>query len=69
MKNSERQKKLDEEKYFKGIEMGKDPSGTMPYCYTCENQTQINRACKICHEERVKNDSCAKAYNKLNRRK
>lgn len=69
MKNSERQQKLDEEKYLKGFEINKDPSGDMPYCYYCDNQICIDNTCKVSHQERVKNNFCAKAYNKSKKRK
>lgn len=67
MKNQERQIKLDEKKWLKGEEIHMDPSGSMEYCFNCQNQK--DGFCIISQDERVSSSTCAKAYNKMSRKK
>lgn len=77
MKNIERQKKLDEQKWLTSEGMGYDRSGCMDWCMYCEKQistaNQINSKsfwrCDISQEERESKCLCAKAYNRMVREK
>lgn len=68
MKLEELQKKLDEKKYFVGVEQGCDPAGKMLHCDSCEYGTRDFK-CSISHEERVAKCACAKAYRERKRKK
>lgn len=64
MKNTDRQKLLDQEKYFTSQNYKRDTSGMMYYCNGCDYRNKPHHECTISHEERVKKSACAKAYNK-----
>jgi hypothetical protein len=66
MTNKERQKQLDEDKWFASQMYGEDKSGKMGYCHYCSEQTCTHK-CYVPQRERVKYSLCAKAYNRLNR--
>lgn len=70
MKNTERQASLDKQKWLESERNGTDFSGWMPYCYECEYVDCYNNCrCSVTHEERVENCLCAKAYNRMVRRR
>ncbi|MBQ2894960.1 MAG: hypothetical protein IJE92_05525 [Clostridia bacterium] len=66
MTNKDRQASLDKEKWLESEKMGVDMSGEMPYCGDCEHQLL---GCLATHEKRVENCLCAKAYNRMARRR
>ena len=68
MKNTERQKQLDERKYFESIKWQRDLCGIMEYCYCCPYKEKPFNACTISQEQREQESACAKAYNKLKRK-
>jgi hypothetical protein len=68
MKNKERQKKLDEQKWLESEKEFCDKTGEMPYCFYCLYQTQY-LVCQATQEERENGCICAKAYNKMVRNK
>lgn len=65
MKNIDRQKYLDIEKYFASQTYQRDTSGMMYYCTDCDYRNKPHNECTISHEERVEKCACAKAFNKL----
>ena len=65
MKNTELQKKLDEQKYFAGIKHKRDMGGLMEYCRKCEYRTKPFMVCGISQEKRIKKSACAKAFNQM----
>ena len=69
MKNTERQKQLDDQKYFASQRWQKDMSGSMEYCSGCEYKDRPFFVCKISHDERVKKTACAKAFNEIHKNK
>lgn len=67
MKNTDLQNALDTMKWLASEELGKDMSGEMiycPYCSMCDEDGN----CEQPHEQRVKNNYCAKAYNKMKKK-
>ena len=64
MTNAERQKRLDEEKYYASQKHREDKSGKMPYCSKCEHLSYRN-TCYVKQQEREAQCLCAKAYNRL----
>lgn len=67
MKNPERQKMLDEQKWNESSSSKRDLSGAMDYCAYCQYLiAEPHRIdCKITHEQRVEKLACAKAYNRM----
>ncbi len=64
MKNTDLQNALDTMKWLASEEIGNDMSGEMvycPYCSMCDDDGNCGQP----HEQRVKNNYCAKAYNKM----
>lgn len=68
MNNLERQKLLDEEKYFKSIEQQRDMSGKMEYCMACVCCNHLKCECTINQADREKLSQCAKSYNIFKRK-
>lgn len=66
MKNTERQASLDKQKWLESERKEIDLSGYMAYCEYCNCQFL---GCVAPHEERVENCLCAKAYNRMVRRR
>jgi hypothetical protein len=67
MKNADLQKALDTMKWLASEEMDKDMSGEMvycPYCPMCDDDGN----CGQTQEQRVENNYCAKAYNKMKKK-
>lgn len=67
MKNTDLQNALDTMKWLASEEIGKDMSGEMvycPYCSMCDDDGNCGKP----HEERVKNNYCTKAYNKMKKK-
>jgi hypothetical protein len=64
MKNTKRQKSLDEKKYIESEQQGKDMSGAMPWCASCPQKAELD-TCVAPHESRVLSSLCARAYNKM----
>ena len=62
MTNNERQAQLDKEKYIASEKLNMDMSGSMQYCRFCPYKA--NSKCQIEHEDRLADNTCAKAYNK-----
>lgn len=77
MTNKERQKSLDKKKWLESEKKGEDMSGQMGWCPYCEHFDSdvswfhqcIIRWCTATQEEREKQCLCAKAYNRMVRRK
>lgn len=67
MKNTERQASLDKQKWLDSEIVGEDLSGAMCYCDCCPHE--IDDYCTITHEKRVETCACAKAYNRMVRRR
>jgi hypothetical protein len=64
MKNAERQKSLDKQKWLESEKENADMSGAMDYCDFCACQT-IDRDCAMKPNERVSTCRCATAYNTM----
>ena len=67
MKNADLQKALDTMKWLASEEMNKDMTGEMvycPYCPMCDDDGNCGQA----QEQRVENNYCAKAYNKMKKK-
>ena len=64
VKNSVKQKQLDESKWLASELAKEDMSGAMFYCDACEKQYN-GYVCGSTQEERESNHLCAKAYNRL----
>lgn len=64
MKNTERQKSLDEKKYIESAKQGKDMSGAMPWCASCPQRVELE-TCVASHQSRVLSSLCATAYNRM----
>lgn len=76
MKNIERQRKLDEQKWLNSEGMGYDRSGCMDWCMYCDMQKNeynvYNKSfwrCDIPQVDREMNCVCARAYNRMVRDK
>lgn len=69
MRNETRQKKLDEMKWHESQKAGADQSGMMDYCEYCEMSESMDCYCSATQEEREKKFFCAKAYNRMKRKK
>lgn len=67
MTNKDLQRKLDFEKWCKGIEQQRDPSGDMKYCYFCD--CCIDGTCVELQEYREAEMLCAKAYRRSRKKK
>ena len=68
MKNVDLQKALDTMKWLASEETNKDMSGEMvycPYCPMCDDDGNCGQA----QEQRVENNYCAKAYNKIKKKR
>lgn len=61
MNNIDRQKDCDKKKWAESEREGKDLSGFMFYCKSCEH---ANEGCDKTQEEREEGLLCAKAFNK-----
>lgn len=66
MTNKERQKQLDEQKWYMSEAKGYDNSGEMDWCDHCLYQDGIY--CSIPQETREQRCSCATAYNRMRRK-
>ena len=66
MTNPQTQAWLDRKKCVASRETEKDLSGCMYYCQLCEHKEYT--ICKVTHEDRVKHNYCATAYNRFNRK-
>lgn len=62
MKNVDRQRRLDEEKWVESEKACADMSGQMPYCDFCREQS-ASFDCEMNPNERVSTCRCATAYN------
>lgn len=65
MKNCERQKSLDRQKWLMSQEVGEDLSGEMTYCEFCG--CAVDKKCTATQEERVATCLCARAFNRMKR--
>ena len=63
MKNKERQRQLDEQKWYVSEANGESQSGKMDWCFYCDKQ--FKECCVETQEEREKKSLCAKAYNRM----
>lgn len=68
MDNAKRQIKLDENKWLQSEQEKCDKTGEMPYCFHCLYQTKY-LMCQATQEERENGCFCAKAYNKMVRKR
>lgn len=66
MKNVERQKQLNEQKWYVSEAKGESQSGKMDWCNFCDKH--YKDCCLVNHEQREANSLCAKAYNRMKRR-
>lgn len=66
MKNKERQKRLDINKWLESEKQGEDMSGAMLYCDACEKQRN-GYWCGCTQDERETQCLCATAYNRMRR--
>jgi hypothetical protein len=66
MKNTERQKSLDKQKWLMSEEVGTDLSGEMLYCEFCFYK-DLDGFCPISQQERENKCLCAKAWNRYKR--
>lgn len=66
MTNKERQNSLDKQKWINSEDYGYDLSGSMPYCEFCEIQKNCQR---VPHQEKSSKFLCAKAFNRMERKK
>lgn len=57
------QQRLDMEKWCRGVATSCDQSGMMWYCQECSHSNGYH--CDIAHEERKRNNLCAKNARKL----
>ena len=72
MTNIERQVSLDEKKYFESQKQGRDMSGNMDYCYCCKYLQVVdkdNYNCPVPQIDRELKCLCAKAFNKMKKKK
>lgn len=67
-KLEETQKSCDKKKYLESMRKERDMSGAMDYCSECKHSTS-DYNCTIEHDQRVRENACARAYNKLHRKK
>lgn len=67
-KLEETQKSCDKKKYLESMKEKRDMSGAMDYCIECKHST-MEYTCDIEHKQRVQDRACARAYNKLHRKK
>ena len=67
MKNAERQKTLDEQKWLASEAKGCDQSGKMAWCDLC--RFRLDDGCFATQEERTRVSLCATAYNRMIRAK
>ena len=67
MKNAERQKTLDEQKWLASEAKGCDQSGFMPWCEFCN--FRLDDGCLATQAERERGSLCATAYNRMIRAK
>ena len=67
MTNKERQKQLNEEKWYASEAKNESQSGKMYWCSLCKYKYKGN--CLKTHEERDAKCLCATAYNRLQRTK
>ena len=65
MKNFERQKQLDEQKWYVSEAKGESQSGKMNWCNHCQHQ--YKGYCLKTQEDREKKCLCATAYNRMKR--
>lgn len=65
MKNKERQKQLDKQKWIVSEQNEYDMSGFMSYCECCTNRGGLHGECQATQEERTTKCYCATAYNRL----
>ena len=67
MKNSELQRKLNEQKWYVSEAKGKDQSGKMDWCKSCNYQKE--NSCAVTELDRGVLCLCATAYNRMVREK
>jgi hypothetical protein len=67
MTNKERQKQLDKQKWMASEAKTSDQSGNMDYCKHCDRNSCGN--CSATQDERRGLCICARAYNRMVRRK
>lgn len=67
MKNTERQRSLDREKWYKSLANDSDQSGKMEYCQFC-NKRGLFDSCEA--DQRIRESAClcATAYNRMKRK-
>lgn len=66
IKNEERQKLLDEEKWLSSEQVGYDRAGSMDWCDYCKAQKQsITKGIVFCANKEKDTTTCATAYNKM----
>lgn len=65
MKNIERQRSLDKQKWLMSEEVSDDLSGEMTYCAYCEYAH--DGRCTATQDERVERTLCATAFNRMKR--
>lgn len=68
MKNTERQKSLDKQKWVMSEECECDLSGEMLYCEFCFYK-DLDGLCPVSQDQRESQCLCAKAYNRMKRNK
>ena len=66
--NKAKQKTLDKKKWLVSEELGEDMSGKMGWCNYCNCRTDFE-TCVASQQEREVECLCAKAYNRLQRKK
>lgn len=69
MTNLQRQKKLNEQKWFVSEAKKEDQSGKMDWCKYCDYKYLFEDKCGISQLDREMNCICAKAWNRMVREK
>ena len=64
-----KQHELDELKYYESQIARQDLSGKMNYCKECQCCYQFFRQCQLGQESREKNFVCAKAFEKMQKKR
>ena len=65
MTNQQRQKQLNEQKWYVSKAKRLDQSGKMDWCKYCDNKNLLEDKCVISQEEIDVNCLCARAYNRM----
>lgn len=59
------QERCDKKKYVDSYALQQDLSGSMDYCEVCKYS--LDSKCVMTHDQRVADNLCARAYNKLHK--